>query len=93
MSLRRSAIALAMLATPVLVAACLGRPSAEAPPRPAPAKAAASSAPPTPEKDWRAAAQGHGAAGPIPRDVLDRMERESAPGGTRPPLDGAHPTQ
>lgn len=33
------------------------------------------------EKDWKEAARGHGAVGAIPRDVLDRMERASAPGG------------
>ena len=33
------------------------------------------------ERDWKKAAQGHGAAGPIPADELARMEKESAPGG------------
>jgi hypothetical protein len=34
------------------------------------------------EHDWAAAAKGHGAAGPITRDDLDRLEKESAPGAT-----------
>lgn len=38
-----------------------------------------------PERDWRKAATGHDAVGPIPADVLQRMERESAPGGTLSP--------
>ena len=33
------------------------------------------------EHDWNAAARGHGAAGPIPKDELERLEKMSAPGG------------
>lgn len=32
------------------------------------------------ERDWKKAAQGHGAAGAIPAEELARMEKESAPG-------------
>lgn len=34
------------------------------------------------EHDWAAAAKGHGAAGPISREDLDRLEKESAPGAS-----------
>jgi len=33
-----------------------------------------------PEKDWKKAATGHGAAGAIPKEALDDMEKKSAPG-------------
>lgn len=33
------------------------------------------------ERDWKEAAKGHAAAGPIPAAELVRMERRSAPGG------------
>jgi hypothetical protein len=42
------------------------------------------------EKDWQEAARGHGAVGSIPREALDRMERESAPGGGLGTDAGAH---
>lgn len=32
------------------------------------------------EHDWKKAAQGHGAVGPIPAEDLARMEKASAPG-------------
>jgi hypothetical protein len=41
------------------------------------------------ERDWKKAAQGHGAAGPIPAEDLARMEKESAPGG-KPSRDAGH---
>lgn len=33
------------------------------------------------ERDWKAAATGHAAAGQVPADELARMEKRSAPGG------------
>lgn len=36
------------------------------------------------EKDWTAAARGHGAVGPIPSADLAHMEEESAPGASLP---------
>lgn len=34
------------------------------------------------ERDWKKAAQGHGAAGAISQDELARLEKLSAPGAT-----------
>lgn len=33
------------------------------------------------ERDWKKAAQGHGAAGAVSPDELARLEKQSAPGG------------
>ena len=33
-----------------------------------------------PERDWKKAATGQGAAGAIPKETLDDMEQKSAPG-------------
>jgi hypothetical protein len=40
------------------------------------------------ERDWRKAAQGHGAAGIVPAEDLAAMEKESAPGAKIKPDGG-----
>jgi len=63
------------------LAACVGGQSREAQRESNVARAQQSPEPLVrPERDWKKAATGHGAVGVVPADVLERMERRSAPG-------------
>ena len=79
----RAALGAALLGGIIVLASCVGGQGPEAQQASNAPGPNESATPPngTPERNWKEAATGHGAAGAIPPAELARMERESAPGG------------
>lgn len=89
--MRLRAIAALLFLTGTLTA-CLGGQSAQTREESAKVGDRSAGVPPSTlaERDWKKAAQGHGAAGPISPEDIARMEQRSAPGGNVVDRDAGH---